>query len=70
MRFGFELIETICHKYDCKIEIIDSTEKVKDEELIEDLTQIITVLSCRLQGKHANKTKQMIKELVSKDDNI
>lgn len=70
VRFGFELIETICHKYDCKIEIIDSTEKVKDEELIEDLTQIITVLSCRLQGKHANKTKQMIKELVSKDDNI
>lgn len=70
VRFGFELIETICHKYDCKIEIIDSTEKVKDEELIEDLTQIITVLSCRLQGKHTNKTKQMIKELVGKDDNI
>ena len=70
VRFGFELIETICHKYDCEIEIIDSTEKTEQEELVEDLIQIITVFNCRLQGKRANEAKQMIKELVDKDDNI
>ena len=70
VRFGFELIETICHKYDCEIEIIDSTEKTEQEELVEDLIQIVTAFSCRLQGKRVNKAKQMIKELVDKDDNI
>lgn len=34
----------------------------------EDLIQIVTVFSCRLQGKRANKAKKMIKELLE-DDN-
>lgn len=70
VRFGFELIENICHKYNCEIEIIDSTEKTEEEELVEDLIQIVTVFSCRLQGKRANKAKKMIKELVNENDNI
>ena len=35
--------------------------------IVEDLVQIITVFSCKLQGKRANKTKQMITELTSGD---
>ena len=70
VRFGFELIENICRKYDCEIEIIDSTEKTEEEELVEDLIQIVTVFSCRLQGKRANRARKMIKELVDKDDSI
>lgn len=35
--------------------------------MVEDLIQIITVFSCRLQGKRANKTKKMIKELIEDD---
>ena len=70
VRFGFELIETICHKYDCEIEIIDSTEKSENEELVEDLIQIITAFSCCLQSKQASKAKRMIKKLVNEDDDI
>lgn len=70
VRFGFELIENICHKYNCEIEIIDSTEKTEEEELVEDLIQIVTVFSCRLPDKRANKAKKMIKELVNEDDHI
>ena len=33
----------------------------------EDLIQIVTVFSCRLQGKRANKAKKMIKELIEDD---
>jgi predicted site-specific integrase-resolvase len=69
IRFGFELIEYICSLYDCKVEIIDTTKKTEQQELVEDLVQIITVFSCRLQGKRANKAKQMIKELVENDNN-
>ena len=67
MRFGYELIENICAKYGTAIEIIDNTERTEEQELIEDLVQIVTVFSCRLQGKRANKAKRMIKELLEDD---
>lgn len=68
LRFGFELIENICNRYNCSIEIIDNTPKTEEQELVEDLVQIITVFSCKLQGKRANKAKKIIKELTY--DNI
>lgn len=34
---------------------------------VEDLIQIVTVFSCRLQCKRANKAKKMIKELLGND---
>jgi len=54
LRFGFEIIENLCNKYGTAIEIIDNTEKTEEQELVGDLIQIVTVLSCRLQGKRAN----------------
>ena len=67
IRFGYELIEKLCNKYGTEIEIIDNTEKPEEQELVEDLIQIVTVFSCRLQGKRANKAKKMIKELMEDD---
>ena len=67
VRFGFELIENICEFKSVDIEIIDSTERSEEQEVVEDLIQIITVFSCRLQGKSAKKTKTMIKELAECD---
>jgi len=67
IRFGYELIENLCEKYGTTIEIIDNTEKTEEQELVEDLIQIVTVFSCRFQGKRANKAKKMIKELLEND---
>jgi predicted site-specific integrase-resolvase len=67
LRFGFEIIENLCNKYGTAIEIIDNTEKTEEQELVEDLIQIITVFSCRLQGKRANKAKKIITELLGND---
>ena len=50
--------------YNCDIEIIDNTEKSEQQELVEDLVQIITVFSCKLQGKRANKARKLVKELI------
>lgn len=47
--------------------MIDNSEKSDEEEIVEDLVQIITVFSCRLQGKRGNKTKKMIEELKNDD---
>ena len=67
LRFGFELVEYVANLYNCKIEIVDTTEKTEEQELVEDMIQIITVFSAKLQGKRANKAKKMIKELVEDD---
>lgn len=66
-RFGFELIEYVASLHGCEIEIIDNTQKTEQEELVEDLVQIITVFSCKLQGKRAHKAKKLIKELIGGD---
>ena len=66
-RFGFELIEYIAALYSCEIEVVDNTEKSEQQELVEDLVQIVTVFSCKLQGKRANKAKRIIKELTEND---
>ena len=41
--------------------------KTEEQELVEDMIQIITVFSPKLQGKRANKVKKMIKELINDD---
>lgn len=50
-RFGYELIEFICSKNNCKIIILDKEKfKSKEQELAEDIMSIITVFSCRKYG--------------------
>ena len=68
LRFGFELIEYIASLYNCEIEIIDNTEKSEHQELVEDLVQIITIFSCKLQGKRANKAKKLVEELIQEEE--
>lgn len=68
LRFGFELVEYIASLYSCDIEIIDNTEKSEQQDLVEDLVQIITVFSCKLHGKRANKARKLVKELIEQGD--
>ena len=46
---------------------MDNTEKSERKEFVEDLVQIITVFSCKLQGKRANKAKKLIRELMQEE---
>jgi predicted site-specific integrase-resolvase len=67
LRFGFELVEYFAKLNNVKIEIIDNNlDKTQDQELVEDLVQIITVFSCKLQGKRKGKTKQLLSEFSQK----
>ena len=63
LRFGFELVEYFAALNNVKIEVLDKIDKSQDEELVEDLVQIITVFSCKLQGKRKNKTKQIMQNI-------
>lgn len=70
LRFGYELFENIAKSYGVSIEVIDNTEKAEQQELVEDLVQIITVFSSKLQGKSVTKAKEMIKELTKDDSEL
>ena len=66
LRFGFELVEYFAELNNVKIEVLDKIDKNQDEELVEDLVQIITVFSCKIQGKRKTKTKQLIDDFSKK----
>lgn len=68
IRFGYELIEYLCFINKVELEIIDHTEKSKEEELTDDLIQIITVFANRLYGQRSKKTKKLIDEV--KNSNV
>ena len=71
VRFSFELIQLLCDLHDVKIEIIDNSERNKEEELTNDLIQIITVFANRLYGSRSKKTKTLIERItdVTRDEN-
>ncbi len=58
VRFGFELIEQICKRYEVDIEIIDHTEKTEEQELVEDLVQIITVFVANFKEKEPTEPRK------------
>ena len=66
LRFGFELVEYFAELNNVKIEVLDKIDKNQDEELVEDLVQIITVFSCKIQGKRKTKIKQLIDDFSKK----
>ena len=66
LRYGFELVEYFASLNNVKIRVLDKINKTEDEELVEDLVQIITVFSCKIQGKRKNKTKKILEEIKEK----
>lgn len=63
LRFGFELIEYFASINNVKIEILDKIDKEEQQELVEDLVQIITVYSSKLQGRRKKNTATLLKEV-------
>ena len=70
LRFGFELVEYFAELNNVIIEVLDKIDKNQDEELIEDLVQIITVFSCKIQRKRKGKTKQILSEFSQKIEEL
>ena len=70
LRYGFELVEYFAKLNNVKIRVLDKINKTEDEELVEDLVQIITEFSCKIQGKRKAKTKKIIEEIKEKIEEI
>jgi excisionase family DNA binding protein len=61
LRFGAELIFTMCEAKGIEIVILNKGENCKfEEDLVKDVLEIITVFSARLYGSRSHKNKELI----------
>lgn len=64
LRFGSDLIFTLCENLGTEVMIINrSDESTFEEDLAADVLEIITVFSARLYGSRSQKNKKIVEEL-------
>lgn len=65
LRFGAELVFSICEAKNVEVIIINQGDEAPsfEEELAEDVLEIITVFSTRLYGSRSKKNKKFISDL-------
>ena len=64
LRFGSELIFSLCEQFDIEVVIINKGETLTfEDELVQDVLEIITVFSARLYGASSRKNKTLIESL-------
>jgi len=61
LRFGAELVFTLCEARQVEVVIINQGEDVSfEEELAQDVLEIITVFSARLYGSRSHRNKKLV----------
>jgi predicted site-specific integrase-resolvase len=64
LRFGSELIFSLCEHFGTEVVIINRTEdSTFEEDLAQDVLEIITVFSARLYGSRSHKNRKIVEEL-------
>ncbi len=64
LRFGAELVFSLCEQFGVEIVIINRTEDTSfEEDLATDVLEIITVFSARLYGSRSHKNQKIVEEL-------
>ena len=64
LRFGSELVFSLCEQFGTEVVIVNASEDASfEEELVQDVLEIITVFSARLYGSRSHKNKQVLDAL-------
>lgn len=64
LRFGAELIFSLCEQFGIEVVIINKTENASfEDDLVQDVLEIITVFSARLYGARSRKNQKVIEAL-------
>jgi excisionase family DNA binding protein len=64
LRFGSELIFSLCEQFGIEVVIINKTESSTfEDDLVQDVLEIITVFSARLYGARSRKNKKLLDAL-------
>ena len=71
LRFGAELVFSLCEVKNVEVVIINQGDEPSfEEELAKDVLEIITVFSARLYGSRSHKNKQLIANLQNAVANV
>lgn len=62
MRFGSEIIFSICQFFNIKVTIIEKQDVDFENELIQNVIKIMTVFTSKLYGRRSHKNKNKIIE--------
>ena len=64
LRFGSELIFSLCEQFGIEVVIINASENTTfEDDLVQDVLEIITVFSARLYGSRSRKNKKLLESL-------
>ena len=64
MRFGAELIFSLCESFGTEVVVINAKEEASfEDDLVQDVLEIITVFSARLYGARSRKNKKLLAAL-------
>lgn len=71
LRFGSELVFSLCEHFGAEVVIVDASEEMSfEEELVQDVLEIITVFSARLYGSRSRKNRDVMRQLKEAADAI
>jgi len=64
LRFGSELVFSLCEQFGIEVVIMNKSEETRfEDDLVQDVLEIITVFSARLYGARSRKNQKLLQAL-------
>ncbi len=71
LRFGSELVFSLCEHFGIEVVIVNKSEETRfEDDLVQDVLEIITVFSARLYGARSRKNQKLLQALKQAADNV
>jgi putative resolvase len=71
LRFGSELIFSLCEQFGIEVIIMNKSEETRfEDDLVQDVLEIITVFSARLYGARSRKNQKLLQALKQAAENV
>ncbi|GAB4194017.1 MAG: IS607-like element ISTko1 family transposase [Coleofasciculaceae cyanobacterium] len=63
LRFGAELVFMVCEEFETEVVLVNKADKEVsfEQELVEDVIELMVVMSAKMYGKRSHKNKQLVK---------
>ena len=71
LRFGSELIFSLCEEFGIEVVIMNQSQDTRfEDDLVQDVLEIITIFSARLYGARSRKNQKLLKALKQAAENV
>ena len=71
LRFGSELVFSLCEQFGIEVVIMNKSEETRfEDDLVQDVLEIITVFSARLYGARSRKNQKLLQTLKQAAENV